>query len=95
MNQLRMTPATASAFAALVLILLSASNLRAIVVTTTADEDGTNFGACALREAVQTINDQASFGGCVFSEGDTLVELGAGTYELSLDFGISDGVNLF
>ncbi|MEM1180286.1 MAG: CSLREA domain-containing protein, partial [Acidobacteriota bacterium] len=77
------------------LVLLAASSLQAIVVTTTADEDGDNPEACALREAVQTLNDQTSFGGCVFTEGDTLVELGAGTYELSLDLGITDGLNLF
>ncbi|MEM7519169.1 MAG: CSLREA domain-containing protein, partial [Planctomycetota bacterium] len=84
----------AAALLPALLPLLTATGLHALTVTTTLDENGDNPSACALREAVTTLNDQADFGGCVFTPGDTLVELGAGTYELSLDLGISDKVNL-
>ncbi|MEO1370677.1 MAG: CSLREA domain-containing protein, partial [Acidobacteriota bacterium] len=64
-------------------------------MTTTQDENGDNPSACSLREAVTTLNGGASFGGCVFTQGDTLIELGAGTHELSLDLGTTDRVTLF
>jgi CSLREA domain-containing protein len=35
-----------------------------IVVTTTADENGTNPGACSFREALTAVNNGAPFGGC-------------------------------
>ena len=54
----------------------------AITVTTFDDENGSNSGACSLREAVTAINNAADFGGCTFSAGDTLVQLGTGTYLL-------------
>ena len=66
-----------------VLALLPVS-AQAIVVTTFADENGTG-AECSLREAVRAINDAASFGGCTFVAGDTLVDLGTGTYTLSLE----------
>lgn len=74
--------------------LLAAPALHAVEVTTTADENGGNPSACALREAVRSINEQTSVGGCAFTPGDTLVELGAGTFELSLDFGVIDRVSI-
>ena len=76
------------------LYLVAAAGLNAIVVTTTQDENGDNPSACSLREAVTTLNGQTSFGGCVFTQGDTLVELAGDSYELSLDLGISDGLTL-
>lgn len=87
-------PRTTSVLTALVLTLLAVQDLHAIEVTTTADENGANPAACALREAVRTINDQSSFGGCPFTSGDSIIELGAGTYQLSLDVGVSDRVEL-
>ena len=74
--------------------LLAVQGLHAIEVTTTADENGSNPAACALREAVRTIDDQSSFGGCPFTSGDSLIELGAETYELSLNVGVSDRVEI-
>lgn len=79
---------------AFLLTLLAAPTLLAIEVTTTNDENGGNAGACALREAVRAIRDQSSFGGCTFTPGDTLIELGAGTYQLSLNIGVSDRVQI-
>ncbi|GAB4191766.1 MAG: CSLREA domain-containing protein [Wenzhouxiangellaceae bacterium] len=75
-------------------VFLAAPSLHAIEVTTTADENGSNSSACALREAVRAINDQASFGGCTFTSGDFRINLGAGTYNLSLNIGVSDRVQL-
>jgi CSLREA domain-containing protein len=77
---------------AFALVALTAPRTSAIEVTTTVDENGTNPAACALREAVRTINEQAGIGGCVFTAGDTLVELGAGVYQLSLNLGTIDRV---
>ena len=81
-------------FLCTLLTLVTATGLNAIAVTTTLDENGENSSVCSLREAVTTLNEQTSFGGCVFAQDDTLVELEAGTYQLSLDLGISDKVNL-
>jgi CSLREA domain-containing protein len=83
-----------SACLALLLTLLATPTLLAIEVTTTNDENGGNSAACALREAVRAINDESSFGGCQFTPGDTLIELGAGTYQLSLNIGVSDRVQI-
>ncbi|GAB4191770.1 MAG: CSLREA domain-containing protein [Wenzhouxiangellaceae bacterium] len=77
---------------ALFAALAAAPALQAVEVTTTADENGSNPSACALREAVRSINEQTSVGGCAFTPGDTLVELGAGTFELSLNIGVIDRV---
>lgn len=60
-------PGTSIALASTLLILLASPAVNAIVVTTTDDENGANAGNCSLREAVRTINDQSSFGGCVFT----------------------------
>lgn len=76
------------------LMALGSSAARAIVVTTTVDENGSNANACALREAVRTINTRSSFGGCVFTAGDAVIELGAATYQLSLNVGVIDRVEL-
>ena len=88
MHPFRTSPKIFSVSVAFALLLLAASSAHSIVVTTTVDENGTNPEACGLREAVRAINDQASFGGCVFVAGDTLVELAAETYTLDLDPGI-------
>jgi CSLREA domain-containing protein len=79
---------------AVLLCLWAAAPVQAIEVTTTADENGGNSAACALREAVRTINDQSNFGGCLFTPGDTMIELGPETYELSLNVGITDRVEI-
>jgi len=50
------------------------------VVTTTADEFGTGIG-CSLREAIQSVNTNADFGGCT-GNGD-IISLPAGTYTLT------------
>jgi CSLREA domain-containing protein len=76
------------------LMLLASSPASAIVVTTTADENGANSANCSLREAVRAINNQSSFGGCVFTAGDALIELGAATYQLSLNVGVIDRVEI-
>ena len=68
-----------------ILACAAASGAHAIVVTTLADEDGTNNAACALREAVEAINTGADYGGCDFVGGDTLVDLGPGTHLVTLD----------
>lgn len=74
------------------LVLLAATQLPAIEVTTFADENGTNPAACALREAIRTLNEQTDVGGCRFSPDDSLIELGAGTFTVSLDLGVVDRI---
>lgn len=74
------------------LLWLASPTAIAIEVTTTADENGANPANCALREAVRSINDRSSFGGCVFTPGDSVIELGADTYQLSLNIGVTDRV---
>jgi CSLREA domain-containing protein len=81
-------------FALTVLVVLASPAASAIVVTTTVDENGTNPNGCALREAVRAINDRSSFGGCVFTPGDAVIELGAETYQLSLNIGVIDRVQI-
>ena len=62
----------------LTLITLLASPQQArtdstIEVTTTADEDGTNPGACSLREAIIAANTDSTYGGCSAGSGtDTI-----------------------
>lgn len=85
MTLLRAVLKTIPASTALLLALFTAPCLQAIEVTTLLDENGGNPAACSLREAVLTINDGSSFGGCTFIAGDTLVQLGPGNYQLSLD----------
>lgn len=94
MPHIRLLPRIPPTSIILVLTLLTAPTVGAIVVTTTADENGTNPGACALREAVRTINTESSFGGCPFTPGDTVIELGAQTYQLSLNIGVIDRVEI-
>ena len=55
-----------------------------IDVTTVADEFGTNPGKCSLREAVQAANLGTEFGGCTTGDTHTIIELPAGTYELTI-----------
>lgn len=92
--QTRNLPKMTTVLTFFLLTLLAVPGLQAIEVTTTADENGGNPDACAFREAVRTINDQSSFGGCTFSAGDSLIVLGSETYELSLNVGVSDRVEL-
>lgn len=87
-------PSTSIKLALSVLIFLESSAVHAIVITTTVDENGANAANCSLREAVRTINDRNSFGGCVFTAGDSVIELGADTYQLSLNVGVSDRVQI-
>ena len=51
-----LTDAALSASSAYLFILLAASSLQAIEVTTQVDENGTNPINCSLREAVKTLN---------------------------------------
>lgn len=94
MSPIRIAARTIPASMAFLLTLWAAPSLLAIEVTTTADENGANSAACALREAVRAINNESSFGGCTFTPGDTLIELGAETYQLSLNVGVSDRVQI-
>jgi CSLREA domain-containing protein len=55
-----------------------------INVTTTNDEYGTNPGACSLREAIESINTNSSFGGCTNPGGADTIQLQADTYTLSI-----------
>jgi CSLREA domain-containing protein len=87
---LKMVPAST----ALLMILFAAPTVRALEVNTVQDENGDNPFGCSFREAVRTINDQSSFGGCVFIPGDDLVELGPGTLRLSLDVGPNDRIEI-
>jgi CSLREA domain-containing protein len=87
-------PARSIHLALTVLALLASPAAGAIVVTTTVDENGANAANCALREAVRAINDRSSFGGCVFTAGDPVIELGAQTYQLSLNIGVSDRLEI-
>lgn len=59
-------------------------NADGTTVTTTDDEfDVVPNGNCSLREAIQSVNTQASFGGCGIPVDDTVI-LPAGTYTLTL-----------
>src|SRR5687768_7006349 len=56
-----------------------------IIVSTTADEFGPN-PTCSLREAVETANGDADFGGCAqtgSSSGPDTITVPAGTYTLT------------
>jgi CSLREA domain-containing protein len=55
-----------------------------IGVTTTKDEFDTG-AKCALREAVEAANTNASFGGCPKGQGSDTIALGAKSYKLSID----------
>lgn len=65
-----------------------AGTVTTVKVTTTADENGSNSGACSLREALHVINDKAKapWGGCPAggSVGDNVIQLEAATYSLAL-----------
>jgi CSLREA domain-containing protein len=70
---------------AMLLLSLWALPARAgiIVVTTTADEQGTG-PACSLREAVQSANSGSSFGGCTGgTSGEDEISIPPGTYRLT------------
>ncbi len=55
-----------------------------ITVTTSADEYGDNLDACSLREAITTISNTQSFGGCPYAAGvDTILLTTGSTYELT------------
>jgi CSLREA domain-containing protein len=63
------------------LTVQSAPAATPYVVTTTADEFGTGPYNCSLREAIQSVNTNANFGGCT-GNGD-IISLPAGTYTLT------------
>ena len=76
---------------AVMLLLVAAPPAAAatIIVNTTDDQYGTG-AACALREAIQSINSNSAFGGCPLgAAGDTVV-LAAETYLLSLTGDLED-----
>ncbi|MGH2662886.1 MAG: CSLREA domain-containing protein [Actinomycetota bacterium] len=54
-----------------------------ITVTTTADEFGAGAG-CSLREAIQSANTDAAYGGCTSGAGADRLELPAGTHTLTI-----------
>lgn len=58
-----------------------------INVTTTTDEfNNTPNATCSLREAIESINTNSSFGGCINpGEADT-IQLGANTYQVSIPY---------
>lgn len=85
---------TSMALVPTLLLVLASPAASAIEVTTTIDENGANAAACGLRKAVRAINNQSSFGGCAFTPGDAMIVLGAETYQLSLNVGISDRVEI-
>lgn len=53
-------------------------------VTTTVDEFGVIGSGCSLREAIQSANTDAAFGGCPAGSGDDTITLGAGSFVLSI-----------
>lgn len=78
-----------SVFLMLLLLLLTVQPAMAqvgdIVVTTGADEDGTNSDACSLREAITATNTDAAYGGCLAGSGQDTISLNNDTYTLTLD----------
>ena len=79
-----------SLLAVLVLVLLllpAGARAATLTPTTTADQyDLVADAECSLREAVESANLNADFGGCVAAGayGDDVIELAAGTYSLTL-----------
>ncbi len=63
-----------------------------ITVTTGIDEFGTNLAACGLREAIESANTQADFGGCTGASAANTIILPAGNYTLTRS-GASAGGN--
>ena len=64
------------------LVFAAPAAAATINVSTTVDEYGAG-AACSLREAVQSVNTAAPFGGCPDAQGGDLIELPPGTYTLT------------
>src|SRR5688500_4701912 len=64
---------------AVALLLAMPAAANTIEVTTTADQYGSDAGACSLREAVRAANTDAAFGGCTAGGGSDLIQLPNGT----------------
>lgn len=75
--------------------LPSAPVVRAdtITVTTTVDEYGTDSKTCSLREAITAANTDSAVNGCPAGNGIDTIQLGIGTYQLSIA-GTGDDSNL-
>lgn len=73
----------AGRLAALALVCATTAAAATITVTTVDDELNTD-GDCSLREAIVAANTDAGVDACTAGNGDDLVMLPAGTYELSV-----------
>ena len=75
----------------------AAEALPATIVVTTLNDDYDSVAPCSLREAIQSSNDDADFGGCTHTGGalggTTIISVPVGTYTLTRD-GIDDDANL-
>jgi len=76
------------------LILASVINPSAVVhsadtinVTTTTDEYGTGPGQCSLREAIESINTDTSFGGCTNPGSADTIQLEDAVYNVTIPRG--------
>lgn len=80
------------------LLCLAFDASASIIVTTTADENGTNPSACSLREALAITNSsdlKAGFGGCVNPDSSTVIILTAkSTYPLNSELIINQNVTI-
>lgn len=56
-----------------------------IIVNTANDENGENAAKCSLREAIQAVNTQQAFGGCISGDrfGTNIIALENATYKLT------------
>ncbi len=67
------------------LALSAPAGAARINVTTTADEYGGGSGTgCAVREAVEAANTDATFGGCSTGAGNDTIRIPAGVYEITI-----------
>ncbi len=72
-------------FCLALIFISSQSHARVVInVNTTTDENGENGGNCSLREAIQSVNTQQAFGGCIAGErfGTNVISLQNAIYTL-------------
>lgn len=80
------------------LLCLAFDASASIVVTTTADENGTNTSACSLREAIAITNSSdltKGFGGCTNPDGSTVIIVKASsTYPVNSELLLTNSVTI-
>jgi Ca2+-binding RTX toxin-like protein len=74
---------TVAAVAVASLSIAAPARAAAIDVGTLTDENGSGV-ACSLREAVRSANTDSAFGGCTAGNGDDVINVPAGTYQLTV-----------